>query len=80
MTKSYRVYELYDTMEINKEDYPEFEGMSDQEVLTYLEENMYDFEINGGNEGSLVSEFEFGQEIIKDDFFDEEYELYLIEE
>jgi hypothetical protein len=78
MTKSYRVYEVYDTMEINKEDYPELEGMSDEEALSYLEENMYDFEINGGHEGSLVNEFEFGQEVIKDEHLDEDYELFLV--
>lgn len=78
MTKSYRVYEVYDTMEINKEDYPELEGMSDEEALSYLEENMYDFEINGGHEGSLVNEFEFGQEVIEDEHSDEDYELFLV--
>ena len=78
MTKSYRVYEVYDTMEINKEDYPELEGLSDEEALSYLEENMYDFEINGGHEGSLVNEFEFGQEVIEDEHSDEDYELFLV--
>lgn len=78
MTKSYRVYEVYDSMEINKEDYPELEGMSDEEALSYLEENMYDFEINGGHEGSLVNEFEFGQEVIEDEHSDEDYELFLV--
>ena len=78
MTKSYRVYEVYDTMEINKEDYPELEGMSDEEALSYLEENMYDFEINGGHEGSLINEFEFGQEVIEDEHSDEDYELFLV--
>ena len=78
LTKSYRVYEVYDTMEINKEDYPELEGMSDEEALSYLEENMYDFEINGGHEGSLVNEFEFGQEVIEDEHSDEDYELFLV--
>ena len=78
MTKSYRVYEVYDTMEINKEDYPELEGMSDEEALSYLEENMYDFEINGGHEGSLVNEFEIGQEVIEDEHSDEDYELFLV--
>ena len=80
MSKSYTVYELYDEMEINKEDYPELEGMTDQEVLEYLKENMHEFEIKDGNEGSLSNEFEFGQEIIKDKQYDEEYELYLVQD
>jgi hypothetical protein len=80
MTKSYRVYQVYDTIEINKEDYPELEGMSDEEVLEYLNENMYEFEIKDGYESSLTDEFEFNKDIIKDDLFDEEYELFLVKE
>lgn len=80
MSKSYRVYEVYDTIEINKEDYPELEGMSDEEAFEYLKENMYDFEIKDSYEGSLVNEFEFNTDILKDDHFDEEHELHLIEE
>lgn len=80
MSKSYTAYELYDEIEINKEDYPELEGMSDQEALEYLKENLHEFEIKDGYEGSLANEFEFGKDIIKDKQYDEEYELYLIEE
>lgn len=80
MSKSYRVYEVYDEIEINKEDYSELEGMSDQEALEYLNENLHEFEIKDGYEGSLANEFEFGKDIIKDDQYDDEYELYLIEE
>lgn len=80
MSKTYRVYELYDTIEINKEDYPQLEGMSDEEALEYLQENMYEFELNDSYEGSLVGEFEFNTDMLKDDQFDEEHELHLIEE
>ena len=58
MSKSYNVYELYDEIEINQEDYPELEGMTDQVALEYLKENMHEFEIKDGNEGSLSNEFE----------------------
>ena len=80
MGKSYKVYELYDTIEINKEDYPELEGMSDEDVFDYLKDNLHEFEIKDGYEGSLSAEFEFGKDVIKDKQYDEEYELYLIEE
>lgn len=80
MVKTYRVYQLYDTMEINKEDYPELQGMSDEEAISYLDEHMYEFEIKGSQEGSLVNEFEFNQEMLEDDIWDEEYELKLIKE
>jgi len=80
MSKSYAVYELYDEIEINKEDYSELEGMSDVDALAYIQENMHEFEIKDGYEGSIVDEFEFGKDIIKDKQHDVEYELYLIEE
>ena len=80
MVKTYSVYQLYDTMEINKEDYPELQGMSDEEAISYLDENMYEFEIKSSQEGSLVNEFEFNQEMLEEDIFDEEYELKLIKE
>jgi len=78
MTKSYTTYEVYDTIEINKDDYPELEGMSDEDALEYLNENMHDFEIKDGYEGSLSNEFEFGKEIIKEKVTDDEYELHLV--
>jgi hypothetical protein len=80
MSKSYEVYEVYDTIEINKEDYPELESLTDQEVLDYLEENLFDFEVNGSDEGSLGNEFEFNKEIVKDKITNEEYTLILINE
>jgi len=80
MSKSYTVYELYDEIEVNQEDYPELEGMSDEDALIYLKENLHEFELNDGNEGSLSNEFEFGTDIIKDKQYDEEYELYLVQD
>lgn len=80
MSKTYMVYELYDEIEINKEDYPELEGMSDVDVLKYLQDNLHEFEIKDGYEGSLSNEFEFGKDIIKDNQYDEEYELYLVQD
>ncbi len=80
MSKSYSVYEVYDTIEINKEDYPELEGMTDEEVVAYLDENKWEFPIEGGSEDSLGSEFEFNRDIIKDKYMNEEYSLHLIKE
>lgn len=77
MTRSYEMWESYEPIEINPEDYPELKGMSDEEILNYLNENMYEFELKGGSEGSLVDEIMFGQEIIKDKMGDEDFTLYL---
>lgn len=80
MSKSYVVYELYDTIEFEKEDYPELEGMSDEEVVSYLEENMWDFVLDEETGESLGSEFEFNKDIIKDKQTNEEYAIHLLKE
>jgi hypothetical protein len=77
MTRSYEMWESYDPIEINPEDYPELEGMSDEEILDYLNENMYEFELKDGSEGNLADEIMFGQEIIKDKMSDETFTLHL---
>lgn len=80
MSKSYSVYEVYDTIEINKEDYPELEGMTDEEAVAYLDENKWEFQIEGGSEDSLGSEFEFSRDIVRDKYMNEEYSLHLVKE
>jgi hypothetical protein len=80
LSKSYTTYEIYDTIEINKEDYPELEGMTDQEALEYLNENMHDMPLVDGEESSISDEFEFGREVIKEKTSEEEYELILVGE
>lgn len=77
--KEYRCYELYGTIEINPEDYPELKDKTDDEILEYLEENMYEFEIKNGSESNLIDEFEFNNEMLKQDYFDENYTLYKID-
>ena len=80
MSKSYSVYELYDTIEINKEDYPELEGMTDEEAVAYLDENKWEFPIEGGGEDSLGSEFEFNRDIVRGKYMNEEYTIHLVKE
>lgn len=80
MSKSYTSYELYDTIEINKEDYPELEGLTDEEALEYLQDNMWDFCPDGSSEDCLASEFEFNKDIIKDKIHGEDRTLHLLKE
>ena len=77
MTRSYEMWESYEPIEINPEDYPELEGMSDEEILDYLNENMYEFELKDSSEGNLADEIMFNKEIIKDKMGDETFTLYL---
>jgi hypothetical protein len=77
MTRSYSVWESYESIEINPEDYPELEGMSEEEVLAYINDNAYDFELKDGSESNIVDEIMFGGDIIKDNHADEEITFYL---
>ena len=78
LEKGYRCYELYGTIEINTEDYPEFEGKTEDEILEYLNENMYYFELKSGSEPNLIDEFEFKREMVKQEYLDEDYKLLKI--
>ena len=80
MSKTYTSYELYDTIEINKDDYPELEGLTDEEALQYLDDNKWDFHLKDADEESLGGEFEFNRDIVKDKFTQEEYTLHLLKE
>jgi hypothetical protein len=77
MTRSYHVWESYEAIEINPEDYPELEGMTEEEVVSYLNDNIYDFELKDSSETTLIDEFMFNGNIIKDNEVDEEYEIFL---
>jgi hypothetical protein len=75
MTKTYSVYESYGPIEVNLEDYPELEGKSEDEILEYFNEIMYVENIEGGSEETLVDEFQFNTEMIKQKYTDEEEEI-----
>lgn len=77
MTRSYSVWESYGAIEINPEDYPELEGMSEEEIIDYLNENMFEFELKGSSESNLADEFMFNVGIIKDKQNEEEFEIVL---
>jgi len=78
LSKSYRTYEVYDTIEFNPQDYPELEGMSDDEIIAYLNQNMDDFSVDGNN--TLYEQFVYEGDLIRDKVFDEDYDIFKVEE
>ena len=38
----------------------------EKEIVEYINENAYEFELKDGSEGSLVDEIMFGKDIVKD--------------
>lgn len=79
LAKSYSVYEVYGTIELNPEDYTELQGLSEEEVIQYLNENMYDFTLNDSQE-VLVDQFRFETDIIKEKNYNEEEEIVMVNE
>ena len=80
VTYEYRTYEVYDTMEINLEDYPELEGMSEGEAIEYINENIYDFKIKDSDEDSIIDTAMFEKDIVRDKTFDGEHKVVLVKE
>ena len=56
----------------------ELEGMTDEEVVAYLDENKWEFPIEGGSEDSLGSEFEFNRDIIKDKYMNVVFNISML--
>lgn len=79
LAKSYSVYEVYGTIELNPEDYTELQGLSEEEVIQYLNENMYDFTLNDSQE-VLVDQFRFETDIIKEKNYNEDEEIVMVNE
>jgi len=79
LTKSYIVYEVYGDIEFNPQDYSELQDLSEQEVIGYLNENMYDFTLNDTNE-VLADQFQFETDIIRDKNYDNGEEVVLVKD
>jgi len=59
MTNTYSITEIYDTIEIDPNDYDELIGLSEQEVIDYLNENGYDFRLKDSEQECIADEFRF---------------------
>lgn len=78
MTNSYSITEVYDTIEINPNDYDELRGLSEEEVIEYLNENGYEFCLNDGSQDCIADEFRFEKEIVKEKTTDEEQTFFIV--
>jgi hypothetical protein len=79
MLNSYSITEVYDTIEIDPNEYDELRGLSEEEVLQYLDDNGYDFCLKDGNEENIVDEFRFNREIVREKTTDEEQKFLIVE-
>lgn len=75
MTESYRTYIVRESIEINVEDYPELDGMSDEDIQDYIILNASDMKpTNEEWYDSLYDEL-IGEDVIRDKITDEEGEI-----
>jgi hypothetical protein len=75
MTESYRTYIVRESIEINVEDYPELDGMSDEDIQDYIILNASDMKpTNEEWYDSLYDEL-LGEDVIRDKITDEEGEI-----
>lgn len=79
MTNTYSITEIYDTIEIDPNDYDELAGLSEQEVIDYLNENGYDFCLKDSKQECIADEFRFEKEIVREKTYDEEQTFFIAE-
>ena len=72
--------EKAEEMELENDDLKEQLLEANKRILEYLKDNLFDFEIDGGDEEYLGNEFEFNRDIIKDKQTNEEYNLILVKD
>ena len=73
---SYSVW--YDSMTIDVSDYPELEGMSKEEMISYINENFWDMKSMEDDEYTLLDDLQ-NMGDVKDKIYDEQKELYFEE-
>ena len=75
ITESYSTWVVRESIELNIEDYPELEGMNEEEIQDYIKCNSGDMKSNDGYSDSLYDEL-IQQDVIRDKITDEDSEIY----
>lgn len=71
LERTFKTVEVYETVEFDPQNYPELEGMSNEEIIDYLNENIGEFTINGTDE-VLIDHFMFDKDLQYDGTMDHE--------
>ena len=80
MWKRETTAKAYGYLEINKKDYPQLDGMSNQEATIYLNENIHEFKLENYPYQNISDQLYFEGEELKSKTTDEEYEIILVDE
>lgn len=72
-TESYTTYIVREGITIDLDDYPELEGMTNEEIVDYLEENSSDMKPQNDEFYDSLSDEFFDKDIIRDKISGEDY-------
>ena len=72
-TESYTTYLVREGITIDLDDYPELEGMTNEEIVDYLEENSSDMKPQNDEFYESLSDEFFDKDIIRDKISGEDY-------
>lgn len=70
-TESYTTYIVREPISIDLDDYPELEGMTNDEIVEYLKESSFEMKAQNEDYDSLSDELE-EKDILKDKIYGEE--------
>lgn len=70
-TESYTTYIVREPISIDLDDYPELEGMANDEIVEYLKESSFEMKAQNEDYDSLSEELE-DRDILKDKIYGEE--------
>ena len=70
-TESYTTYIVREPISIDLDDYPELEGMTNDEIVEYLKESSFEMKAQNEDYDSLSEELE-DRDILKDKIYGEE--------
>lgn len=78
MTEGWWTHRWSHTIEIDTTQYPELEGMTEEEAYEYLSENMWDFEIkNENSEYSLTLAESLQEDWVGEKIKGEDFDLHM---
>ena len=78
-TESYITYVVREGITIDLDDYPELEGMSNEDIVGYLESNSYDMKSQNVDSYDSLSDELSDKDVIKDKIYGEE-SSYIVED
>jgi hypothetical protein len=75
MTESYSTWVVRESLEINVEDYPELEGMTEEEMTDYIMSNASDMKASNEEYYDSLYEELIGMDVVRDKITGEESEI-----